>query len=183
MPFVCADLSTEGYYTTWAQQATLKIASQNFSEAQNEMQSATLCILDEINKLSASSTDISTLQVDILNKTTELANAEKDIELAKTRVEYIRNPEQHTSNYESWFPIDRPIHIVSLFVLIGLTVFLGTFYILVILSAFDIDLNFYTRPIYGQSSTFMWISQQLTISFWIVLIVLISVVIYFVKRN
>ena len=194
MPFDCTQLSTPEYYTGWAKTTSDRLGllggstsqpseQATFIEIQNEMQSATTCIINEINRLRSSPTDISTLQMDVLNKTTELATAEKDISLAKARVEYIRHPEQNTSNYESWFPIDRPIHSLSLFILIGLTIFLGTFYILVILSAFDIDLNFYTRPDYSGNSSLLWISQQLTVSFWIVLIVLISVVIYFVKRN
>lgn len=196
MPFDCTKLITEPtYYTEWESTVKTRITSlqggtgsaeskkEMLITVQNEMQSATQCILNEINKLGTSSTDIAILQQQILSKTTALANAEKDISLAKDRAAYIRHPEQHTSNYESWFPIDRPIHSLSLIILVALSIFLGVFYILMMLSAFDIDLIFYTAPNYAISPTYIWIRQQLTLSFWLVLIVLISVVIYFVKRN
>ena len=149
---------------------------------ENDMGDATACILNKINTLGASSTDIAALQLQILDKTTKLADADKDISVAKDRVAYIRHPEQNTSNYESWFPIDRPIHYTSLIIIIALSIFLGVFYILMMLSVFNLDLVLYIEPIYNISPFFMWLSQQLTLSFWVVLIVLISVVIYFVKR-
>ena len=196
MPFDCRSLvANPGYYTTWKDATSTMIGSlqgrsnnkENEKEQlitlQNEMQSATQCILNEITTLGTSSTDIALLHEEILAKTATLANAEKDISLAKQRVAYIRNPEEQTSNYESWFPLGRPMHPLSLIIIVAISIFLGIFYMLMILSALDIDLVFYTMPNYSASPMFLWISQQLTLSFWLVLIALISVVIYFVKRN
>jgi len=192
IPFDCAKLSTSGEYNAWEDNMKKSINSNQNGGSQsehellkleNDMQSVTFCILNEINKLGASSTDIAEMQQNILSKTAELAEAEKDIALAKDRVAYIRHPEEHTSNYESWFPINRPMNSISLIILIAISIFLGMFYILMLLSAFDLDIVLYMSPKYYISPFFMQIMQQLTVSFWVVLIALIAVVIYFVKRK
>jgi len=198
--FDCTQLSRTGYYTTWAANirsaisalqggSSLQGGSQRVNELEglltleHQINTATQCIVSAINTLSTSSTDVATMQVEVLNKTKQLTDAEKDISLAKDRVAYIRHPEQNTSNYESWFPLNRPMNPLSLIIIATISIFLGMFYLLMLLSAFDMDLIFYTTPNTGVSPFFMWLRQQLTLSFWIVLIVLISVVIYFVKRN
>jgi len=192
IPFDCAKLSTSGEYNAWEDNMKKSINSNQNGGSQsehellkleNDMQSVTFCILNEINKLGASSTDIAEMQQNILSKTAELVEAEKDIALAKDRVAYIRHPEEHTSNYESWFPINRPMNSISLIILIAISIFLGMFYILMLLSAFDLDIVLYMSPKYYISPFFMQIMQQLTVSFWVVLIALIAVVIYFVKRK
>lgn len=150
---------------------------------EKEMLDASLCILDAINKLTGTSSDIAALHEKILAKTTELHNGEADISIAKDRVAYMRNPERKTSNYESWFPIDRPLHPASIVILIALSIFLGVFFLLSVLSAADMQLMFYVPATVNRSSFMIWLQEQMTFSFWVVLIVLISVVIYFVKRN
>ena len=150
---------------------------------EKEMLDASLCISEAINKLTGTSSDIAALHEKILAKTAELHNGEADISIAKDRVAYIRNPERKTSNYESWFPIDRPLHPASIVILIALSIFLGVFFALSVLSAADIQLMFYIPATANRSSFMIWLQEQMTFSFWLVLIVLISVVIYFVKRN
>jgi ABC-type multidrug transport system permease subunit len=113
----------------------------------------------------------------------QIKQEEANASIARDRVAYIRHPERHVSNYESWFPIDRPIHSLSLIILIAITIFLGVFYIFVLMSLFNFNLVFYTGQNYATNPWIAWISQQLTLSFWITLIILIAVVIYFVKRN
>jgi ABC-type multidrug transport system permease subunit len=195
MPFDCTKLSTAGYFDSWEAETRSSVSTlqggstqpggvqADFLAVQNDIQAATVCILNEINRLGTSSTDISMLHQKILEKTMALSNGERDISLAKDRVAYIRHPEQNTSNYESWFPIDRPIHSLSLIVLIAITIFLGVFYIFVLMSLFNFNLVFYSAQNSATNPWFAWISQQLTLSFWITLIILIAVVIYFVKRN
>jgi hypothetical protein len=194
MPFDCTRLSTAGYYDGWEQEIKTAISSlkglsaevgevSDFLKYQTEMQDANACIINEINKLGTSSTDISIMQQQILEKTLALTNAQKDISLAKDRVAYIRHPEQNTSNYESWFPIDRPILPISLIILIAITIFMGVFYIFLLMSALNFNFVLYMSPANTVSPWFMWLRQQLTASFWVALIILIAVVIYFVKRN
>jgi len=151
---------------------------------EKEMLDASLCISEAINNLGSTSSDIAALHEKILAKTAELHKGEADISIAKDRVTYIRNPERNTSNYESWFPIDRPLHPASIVILIALSIFMGVFFLLSLMSAFDVTVMLYMDPAYSNRSNFiLWLREQFTTSFWVVLVVLISVVIYFVKRN
>lgn len=166
-----------------AKASTTKKEDDEMLLKEKEIADASLCISDEINKLTGTSSDIAALHEKILAKTVELENGETDISIAKDRVAYIRNPERKTSNYESWFPIDRPLHPASIVILIALSIFLGVFFLLSVLSAADIQLMFYVPATASRSSFMIWLQEQMTFSFWVVLIILISVVIYFVKRN
>ena len=196
MPFECTQLSTAGYLTTWATTTSAAISAyqskgsttQADNDAmlrlQQEILTASLCLSTAINELSSTSSDIAGLNEEILQKSKELSEAQEDITIAKDRVAYMRHPERNTSNYESWFPIDRPISIFSLIFILCLTIFLAVFCILLTLSSIGVDITVFVSPSYLQQNTAVsMIMQQFTVSFWILLIAFISVVVYFVKRN
>jgi hypothetical protein len=196
MPFDCTQLSTAGYLTSWATAASTAITAyqskgsttQADNDAmlrlQQEILTASLCLSTAINGLTSTSSDIASLNEQILQKSKELSEAQEDIAVAKDRVGYMRHPERNTSNYESWFPIDRPISIFSLIFILCLTLFLAVFVILLTLSSVGVDVTIFLSQSYVQQNTVVsMIMQQFTASFWILLIAFISVVIYFVKRN
>jgi hypothetical protein len=149
---------------------------------QIEINDASVCLGNAIDKLSATSTTSASLQEKLVSLSDELETANNDIEVAKNRVAYIRHPEQQTSNYESWFPIDRPIHVLSLIILMSITIFIGIFILLMILSQFDLDIMLYTPP-QTRSTVFTMLYTQMTWSFLAMAIILTSVVIYFVYRK
>jgi hypothetical protein len=145
---------------------------------------ASLCVGNAIKDLSSSSGDVASIHEQIGKLTADLEEAEKDVRVAKNRVAYIRHPEQQTSNYESWFPIDRPIHVVSLIVLMSLCIFMGIFFLLILMAAMGMNIMLYIPPQLRNTSPFLiWLSMQMTWSFGIMLVILISVVIYFVNRK
>ena len=111
----------------------------------------------------------------------QIAQEEANAAIARDRVAYIRNPERHVSNYESWFPIDRPIHTFSLILLMSINVFMGTFLILVALSMAGINIIFYRDSVSSYRSS--WIRDQITPFSIATLIALVSVVIYFTTRK
>ena len=65
---------------------------------------------------------------------TEYNSAKAIKEESKSRLESILTPEQHTSYYEGWFPIVRPMTEFSLFTLFGTALFLLLVSIMVFLS-------------------------------------------------
>jgi len=193
MPFPC-DTLTEQTFNSWKAATSASISAyQNkgsatladnaaISGTEKEILDASLCISAKIKTLSSATNGIADLHKNIIDKTAELLRAEKDISIAKDRVSYIRHPEQNTSHYESWFPIDRPISIFSMIVIVCLTVFILFFLILLCLSYFGLNISMYSEN-NGESSIFSAILQQFTVSFWIVLIAFISVTIYFVRSK
>ena len=141
------------------------------------------CVDTQISKLSNASGNIAKLNEDILSATDKLHQAGKDIQVAKDRVGYIRHPERNTSNYESWFPIDRPISIFSMILLVCLTLFLGTFLLLLVMSFAGFNLVIFSPGGREENPLIAIILDQLTLSFWVTLIALISVVIYFTSKK
>jgi len=193
MPFPCDTLSEETF-NSWKtatstsisdyqnKGSTTAVDNANMLGTEKEILDASLCISAKIKTLSSATNSIAALHKNIIDKTAELLRAEKDISIAKDRVSYIRHPEQNTSHYESWFPIDRPISIFSMIVIVCVTVFIGFFLILLFLSYFGLNISMYSEN-NGESTIFSAILQQFTISFWIVLIAFISVTIYFVRSK
>lgn len=177
--------TTRAAITTYQNKASTTQAEDNrMNVLEKDIIDASICVGRGVNRLSSTSSDVAELHGTILELTEKLQAGDKDMEVAKNRVGYIRHPEQQTSNYESWFPMNRPIRVVSLVILMGISIFMGIFLLLMIMSYFDLDIMLYTPPINRSTSPFLiWLSMQMTASFWILLIILISVIIYFVNRK
>ena len=156
---------------------------QEFNKTEQEMLEASVCISEEIKRLSSSSNSIASLHEQIIQKNSELARAEKDISIAKDRVAYIRHPERMTSHYENWFPINRPISIFSMILLTFITSFLLIFLIFLFLSYIGMNITMFSQINRERSGIMSFLFEQFTISFWLLLLAFISVIIYFVTRK
>jgi len=161
--------------------------SQTIQTIQAETQRVLDCINDKIGAIGASTNTIFNGQYDIADLEAEIAQEQASIDIAKQRLESIRNPEKHTSPYQSWFPIDRPIQPITLIVLMSLTIFISVFLLLMVLSAAGIDLTIITAvsttsPI-NRYGFMYWLRSQLTTSFFVLAAILLAVIIYFVKRS
>jgi hypothetical protein len=167
--------------TVNAMKSTGYSGSASVTQIQQDIMDASLCVGDAVTTVTNTPNNISQLHEAIADVTEKLEEAEKDIEIAKNRVAYVRHPEQQTSNYESWFPINRPIHVLSLIVLMSLSIFMGIFFLLVVFSQLGFDLMLYI-PNRLRSGFFSWLSMQFTWSFGIVFIILISVLLYYTYR-
>jgi len=196
MPIDCTSLLQGTNFSTWnaatsaaittyqAKTTTTQAEDDTMLVLEKDMLDASMCVSNAINNISSTSSDIADMNEQIINKSLELASAQEDINVAKDRVGYIRHPERNTSPYESWFPIDRPISVFSLILIMCISIFMGVFLILLVLSYIGIDLTIYMAESSGPPNPMVEaILSQFTVSFWILLIAFISVVIYFVKRN
>lgn len=177
--------TTRAAITAYQNKARTTQAEDNeMNVLEKDMIDASICVGRGVNTLSSTSSSVAELHETILDLTAKLQSGDKDIEVAKNRVSYISHPEQQTSNYESWFPMNRPIRVFSLVILMSISIFMGIFLLLMIMSYFDLDIMLYVPPISRTTSPFMiWLSTQMTTTFWITLVVLISVIIYFVNRK
>jgi hypothetical protein len=196
MPFDCTKLSTAGYFTRWKSDTSAAITTyqgltsttdaqdKEMAQLEKDMLDASLCVSTAIHTLGSTSSSIAELNEQILRKSTELSQAEEDIAIAEDRVANIRHPERNVSNYEGWFPIDRPVSVFSLIVILCITIFMGIFLLLILLSFAGINVMMLIDSFsIGDSPVVAAIMQQFTVSFWILLIAFISVVVYFVKRT
>jgi len=183
MPIDCTSLLQGTNFSTWnaatsaaittyqAKTTTTQAEDDTMLVLEKDMLDASMCVSNAINNISSTSSDIADMNEQIINKSLELASAQEDINVAKDRV-------------ESWFPIDRPISVFSLILIMCISIFMGVFLILLVLSYIGIDLTIYMAESSGPPNPMVEaILSQFTVSFWILLIAFISVVIYFVKRN
>jgi len=121
--------------------------SNSFTALSADIFNTTACIQTQLTKLTGTSNAISSIQEEILNTSDAITQAEADISISRDRVAYIRHPEQHTSYYESWFPLDRPMHVENVPFFVGATVFILLFCLLLILSFMGVDFSIIIHPI------------------------------------
>ena len=187
----CTDSSFD--FSTWKTGMQRRIntlgssGSSDLAAIQTEIQSVIDCINDRITKVESSTNTIFNGQYDIADLQKQIETEKANIDIAKQRLESIRHPERHTSFYESWFPIDRPMNPITMITLLTLTIFISVFLLLCFLSLTGINLTIITQTdtIGGMNrySFYTWVKSQFTFSFFISLCVLAAVIIYFVKRS
>jgi hypothetical protein len=146
-----------------------------------DITSMNLCIQSKVNANGNLPNTIYASQDEISRLEAQIAQEEANAAIARDRVSYIRHPERNVSNYESWFPIDRPIQTFSLLIIMSLTVFLGTFLLLLLLSFMGVNIVFLTE--YTDSANSSWIYEQFTSLTGLSLIALLAVIIYFTTKK
>jgi len=137
--------------------------SSSFSTLSADILNTTVCIQSQLTNLSGTSNQIHAIQEEIMSTKDAITQSEADSSIARDRVAYIRHPERHTSYYESWFPMDRPMHASSVPIFVGLTVFVILFGILLILSFMGVDFSIVIHPtlqVFGRYvySQFTWLT-------------------------
>jgi len=139
------------------------------------------CIQEKLNTLSSSTNTIHTAQQSILDLQEQITAAEADIAISRDRVAYIRHPEQNTSYYESWFPIDRPMRSANIPYFIGVTAFVVVFGLLVLLSSLGLDINLDISP--GFMAFIGFIISQFTYLTFLLTLLAIFIVYYFINMR
>ena len=168
---------------TAASGATPPTATENSTlmTATSEVFDTAACIQEKLTALGSTTNHIQMAQQDILRLNKEIIEAEADVAIARDRVAYIRHPEEHTSFYESWFPMNRPMQSANVPYFIGVTVFILVFALLVGLSLIGLNINVAINPallyfIQSIASQFTWLT-------FVMFFMLIFAVYYFVNQK
>jgi hypothetical protein len=74
--------------------------------------------------------------------------AKQVLDASKERLEMVRNPENHVSNYEGWFPLTRPMRESSLFIIFGIGLLLFLLSIVLFIKRQGVEINVATSPGY-----------------------------------
>jgi len=85
-------------------------------------------------------TTMEEVNMDYTNVEKQIEIAKSDLEGSKTRVETLRKPYEQ-SYYESWFPINRPLKQTSLFVILGIGIFLFIFSFMLFLRTIGVQID------------------------------------------
>jgi hypothetical protein len=91
--------------------------------------------------------------VNIPDNRSEYIKAKEALDVSKKRLEMILNPENHVSYYEGWFPMSRPMHEYSLFILFGIALFLLLLSVVLFIRTQGIQVNITTSPAYDMGAT------------------------------
>lgn len=168
------DPTKPGTIPTPTQQTSLAtISSEIFKVA--------ACTQEKLTEVGTTTNQIQKAQEDIMRLTNEIRDAEADVAVSRDRVAYIRHPEEHTSNYESWFPINRPMQIDNVPYFMGITLFLFVLSGLICLSLLGINVNVIISPyIISLLRTFM---AQFTWFTVIQTLLIIFLIYYFVIQK
>lgn len=108
---------------------------------ENDVIHVNACLQEKIRSSGSLPNTISATQEQILKLNDQITQEESNAAIARDRVAYIRNPATATSNYESWFPLGRPMQPISIMILLGITIFICVFGLLMAGSAVGIDLS------------------------------------------
>lgn len=111
------------------------------NEASQEIFNLVACLNEKLKDVGQATNDIQEAQSRILELNEDIRQAEEHVKIAKDRVAYIRNPDQHTSYYESWFPMGRPMQPDSIPIFIAVDTFLFIFIILMLGSYFGLNIS------------------------------------------
>lgn len=137
------------------------------------------CLNERIRDISTLSTADSNQQLKVESLQKQIAEEEKNLEIANQRLLSVKN--NTTSFYEGWFPIERDIRPGSAAILLGFSVafyFISLAYLLQFVGVYIFVQRIGDNP----SLLLSAMMQQFTFSFWVLLVVLIGVVLYFVYK-
>lgn len=132
--------------------------------------STTACIQEKLSTLAGTTNQISTGQESKIAIQKQIDDAEADVAIARDRVEYIKHPEQHTSNYESWFPLNRPMRETSAPYLILITAIFAVTGFFIFMSLIGVNISITTDT--GFVEVVRLVSEQITSTTVILLIIL-----------
>jgi hypothetical protein len=186
-------LSSSAMFTGWKSEKDTMLngitietnaTTATLTEAISNVTGMINCLYTKMTPLDTAANQITQLQTEILEKQRHIKNAEADIQIAKDRVAYIRNPDANTSYYESWFPIDRPMRPGSIAVLLALTLIMGIMIVLIIASkaGATVAINLAISP-YGTPSLLSRLRGQMTPAFWVMTTALIAVSVVLAMRK
>lgn len=188
-------ITTPGNFNTWYQGKLDSLNTYNglttsptsdqtkdVVEITTNIGSTLSCLQALINGAGGNANSIFLAQEKILNLNDQITAEEANASIAKDRVGYIRNPEQNVSNYASWFPIDRPIHTLSLLIIMSISLFVSIFCILMLCSFLGVSIVVYQPSTTNKNSIWYWLYSQFTTTTWLILIAFISVLAYFLRR-
>jgi hypothetical protein len=145
-PNILSNINSQVAFNTWSSAQSTSINSPTATvttvkAVENALTSYQFCLQSEITSLSNSSTTIAELQNTITKTNAEITSAKNDVEIAKDRAKSVVHPEQVSSYYESWFPINRPLKHYTIPLLIGTSLFLLSVTFFLTLSFMGVSFN------------------------------------------
>lgn len=152
----------------------------NLTAAVGDIMATFTCIQEKYSAVTGATNQISTGQEAKIELQKQITDAEGDITIARDRVAYIKHPEKHTSPYESWFPLNRPMQESTIPFFVWITVFfmlMGLFLFMSLIGV-SIDITYTT----GVEETIRLVLEQIT-GATVVLLVVLGLSFYYIATH
>jgi hypothetical protein len=153
-----------------------------YERIQTDVYNTLACLQEKHTAAATTSNSINDAQTRILQLQEELKSREEEIQIAKDRVAYIRDPDAHPSYYQSWFPMDHPMKPTSISIFIGIVVFASMIIFLGLLSFIGMDISVVSTQGTLTFGILQWIRAWVTPMFLLVGIALIATFLYYYQR-
>ena len=148
-----ADSTTNSFYSWLSQKQddfnslsglpTLTDAQvSSLNDLNTETKTTLRCFNEQNDSITTINTDNALVRSNIVAKKKELLKREDDIQISKDRVKIVSKPELSRSYYDGWFPLNRPMHQLSVPLLIGGGAFFLSLSIFLMLSLININTVF-----------------------------------------
>jgi len=173
-------ISSQKNYTTWKENTKLNLGQNSNEIDVGRAEQVIVSMLKCLNTQDTIPTSIQNAQWELAQLQSTYDDELEDSHIAKERVERMRNPEQHVSFYEGWFPIDKPLKKSSIPILIAFSILFFTLFIGFILATMTVTLSI--NFAFMQNSWFMSMIYTINKHLWIVLIILIGIIIWLANK-
>jgi hypothetical protein len=150
----------------------------------SDIDSMNRCLASSIQSSSSNANQIFLMQEQLISLQEQLEREGENAQIAKDRLAYSQEPVKYSSYYSSWFPATRPLYYITIIVLLSVSLFIGMFGLLFLLSLLGVDLSFFKNNMFDNRMQYGYtIFSQLTIPFWIAVAVGVSLLIYILVRK
>lgn len=149
-----------------------------------DIDSINYCLSKSIQSTSSSANQIFLMQEQVISLQEQIEQEAEHTRIAKDRVAYSQDPVKYSSYYSSWFPATRPLYYMTILILLSISLFVGMFGLLFILSLVGVDFSFFKNNAYDNRLQFgLTYMAQLTTPFWIAAGCGVALLIYILVRS
>lgn len=155
---------------------------QDIALVKRDIDSLISCLSQTVQSSSSRANEIFLMQEQIISLEERIEKEAENTKIARDRLAYSQEPVKYSSNYSSWFPATRPLYYITIIVLLSVSLFVGMFGLLFLLSLVGVDLSFFKNNMYeGRFQTgYMFASQYTTLFF---IVVSVGLLIYIFVRK
>lgn len=188
---IVARISDSTLYDQWktaTQTTTNNITTASVQNAdtiarvKTDVEQTIRCLQEKTGNLNNVSSDIYTLQQEFAVQQKNLKNANEDMKIAKERMKLLVNPEEKKTVYEGWFPLQRPLRIESMILLLALGLFFSTVFFGLLMRQLGFFVNIgYILPITPTTSGtgfFAYLTNPMTLILLAIVFILVGITTY-----
>jgi hypothetical protein len=191
---IIARISDPAAFSSWKTTTTNSVQGivASTSEAtvsllESDVSNTLNCLETKIAEARGTFSDISTLYTQHSALQGEYQTKTDALKISQDRVKLLTHPEQHTTVYESWFPLHRPLQTSSLLLLIVTSLFFFSVFVGLLARQLGlfVDLGYmYTPAAPGTIMAYLMSKMNpVTLGLGAALIVFISATIYFAVKQ